>query len=60
MEKLAFSLKGKRREREFSSPAAKEFIKQAAEKFGADFEVRLNPETIVTDDQPRENRLDES
>lgn len=50
MEKLAFSLKGKRREREFSSPAVfKEFIKQAEEKFGADFEVVLNPETIVPD-----------
>jgi hypothetical protein len=45
MVKVAFILKGKRREREFSSPAVvKEFIKQATVKFGEDFEVALSPE----------------
>ena len=55
MEKLAFSFKGKKREREFSSPALiHEFIRQAKEKFGEDFSVTLNPETVVVDEKVKE------
>jgi hypothetical protein len=49
MEKVAFTLRGKTREREFSSSeAVQEFIRLAAEKFGDDFVAAPSPEALAS------------
>lgn len=56
MEKVAFMLRGKRRERKFSThKAAREFIRLAVEKFGEDFFVAPSPESLASSMQAVES-----